>query len=83
MCFDYNYNPIARRILFIKHSESIDRNEFLNLKGQLKKQNQLNDKEKIYYDYTVNPMILSEHAIFHLHKWQKKIWLQKKEFCLS
>lgn len=52
MCFDYNYNPIARRILFIKHSESIDRNEFLNLKGQLKKQNQLNDKEKIYYDYT-------------------------------
>lgn len=52
MCFDYNYNPVARRILFVKHSDSIARDEFLQLKGELKAPEMLNEKEKAYYDYT-------------------------------
>lgn len=51
-CFDYNYNPVARRILFVKHSDCIAREEFLKLKGEMKMPEVLNDKEKIYYDYT-------------------------------
>ncbi|CDA70192.1 putative uncharacterized protein [Phocaeicola coprocola CAG:162] len=35
-CFDYNYNPVARRILFVKYSDSIARDEFMKLKGELK-----------------------------------------------
>lgn len=55
MCFDYNYNPVARRILFVKHSESIARDEFLKLKGELKAREVLNEKEMAYYDYTCQP----------------------------
>ena len=44
MCFDYNYNPVARRILFVKHSDSIARDEFLKLKGELKAREVLNEK---------------------------------------
>lgn len=35
LCLDYNRNPIARRILFIKHSDSTSMDDFLELKGQL------------------------------------------------
>ena len=52
MCFDYNYNPVARRILFVKYSDSIARDEFLKLKGELKAPEVLDEKEKAYYDYT-------------------------------
>ena len=51
-CFDYNYNPVARRILLVKHSDSIARDEFLRLKGELKAPEALDEKEKVYYDYT-------------------------------
>ena len=51
-CFDYNYNPVARRILFVKHSDSVARDEFLALKGELKSYDDLNEQEKKYYDYT-------------------------------
>lgn len=51
-CFDYNYNPVARRIVFIKKSENIDRDEFMKLKGRLITEEELTDKEKIYFKYT-------------------------------
>lgn len=35
LCLDYNRNPIARRILFIKHSDSTNIDDFLLLKGRL------------------------------------------------
>lgn len=41
LCLDYNRNPIARRILFIKHSDSTSMDDFLELKGQLIPQDQL------------------------------------------
>lgn len=51
-CFDYNYNPVARRIVFIKQSESIDRDEFLAMKGRLITEEELTEKEKLYFQYT-------------------------------
>lgn len=52
LCFDYNYNPIARRILLVKQSDSTNREEFMKLKGELKSYESLNEEERIYYDYT-------------------------------
>ena len=46
-CFDYNYNPIARRILFVKVSESVARDEFMKLKGQLKTYDQLDERRNV------------------------------------
>lgn len=51
-CFDYNYNPVARRIVFVKQSESIDREEFMKMKGRLVTEDELTDKEKTYFQYT-------------------------------
>ena len=51
-CFDYNYNPIARRILFVKVSDSVSREEFMNMKGSLKPYDVLDDDERQYYAYT-------------------------------
>ncbi len=52
LCFDYNFNPIARRILFVKVSDSIACEDFLKIKGLLKTFDELTEKEKLYYDYT-------------------------------
>lgn len=54
-CCDYNYNPIARRILFVKATDSVSREEFLKLKGILKSRESLDEKEIRYYDYTCRP----------------------------
>lgn len=51
-CFDYNYNPIARRVLFVKVSDSVSREEFLNARGCLKRSDELDERERPYYDYT-------------------------------
>lgn len=51
-CLDYNYNPVARRILFVKHSDCADREAFMALKGELKIFDNLSDEEKRYYEYT-------------------------------
>ena len=51
-CFDYNHNPIARRILFVKASDSLSRDEFMKMRGCLKQYDELDDEERIYYDYT-------------------------------
>lgn len=51
-CMDYNHNPIARRILFVKASDSTSREDFLNAKGCLKQYEELDDKERLYYKYT-------------------------------
>lgn len=51
-CFDYNYNPIARRILFVKVSDSVSAEDFMTMRGCLKHRDELDEKERIYYDYT-------------------------------
>ena len=34
LCLDYNRNPIARRIVFVKISDSTCMDDFLELKGE-------------------------------------------------
>lgn len=51
-CFDYNYNPIARRLVLVKLSDSTDRDEFQKLKGRLLTEDELTDREKTYFEYT-------------------------------
>lgn len=51
-CLDYNHNPIARRILFVKTADSTSREDFLKAKGCLKQLEELDEKEQIYYKYT-------------------------------
>lgn len=51
-CFDYNFNPIARRILFVKQTEHTLREDFLTQKGELKSYEELNETERLYYNYT-------------------------------
>ena len=51
-CFDYNYNPIARRILLVKQTDSAERSKFLQQKGNLKSYDELSEIERLYYSYT-------------------------------
>lgn len=54
-CFDYNYNPIARRILFVKVSDSTSSADFAAMRGCLKPPAGLDGEERAYYDYTCGP----------------------------
>lgn len=51
-CFDYNYNPIARRILLVKQTDNAERSKFLQQKGNLKSYDELSEIERLYYSYT-------------------------------
>lgn len=55
LSLDYNRNPIARRIVFVKHSDSTSMEDFLELKGRLVSQEELTDELRPYYDYTCQP----------------------------
>lgn len=49
---DYNRNPVARRILLIKESESTDTDDFLSLKSGLIPKEEFTPEQQAYYDYT-------------------------------
>lgn len=51
-CCDYNYNPVARRILFVRTDESVGRTEFAKAAGCLKRPDELTGDERAYYQYT-------------------------------
>lgn len=55
LSLDYNRNPIARRIVFVKHSDSTSMEDFLGLKGQLLRKEELTDELLPYYNYTCQP----------------------------
>lgn len=52
LCLDYNHNPIARRILFVRQSSSTDRESFRKMQGFMKEFDQLDEDERKIYDYT-------------------------------
>ena len=52
MGLDYNRNPVARRILFIKESESTDIEEFLTMKSGLIAKEDFSPEQQAYYNYT-------------------------------
>ncbi|RGM44592.1 MULTISPECIES: hypothetical protein [Bacteroides] len=51
-CFDYNFNPIARRILLVKQTDDTDHQKFLQQQGVLKPYEELDETELLYYNYT-------------------------------
>lgn len=55
LCLDYNRNPIARRIHFVKQSDSTDMDEFLTLKGEIIPKDKITEDLMPYYDYTCRP----------------------------
>lgn len=49
---DYNRNPVARRIVLIKESESTSTEDFLTMKGCLIAKEDFTPEQQAYYDYT-------------------------------
>lgn len=50
---DYNRNPIARRILFVRQGDEIPLNEFAELRTRVISKDQIEtEEERAYYDYT-------------------------------
>lgn len=49
---DYNRNPVARRLLLIKASDSTDTEEFLTMKSGLVQKEDFTPEQQAYYDYT-------------------------------
>ncbi len=52
LCLDYNHNPIARRIVLVKQSDSTDVNQFLEMEGCLVPRAELTPELEVYYNYT-------------------------------
>ena len=52
LSLDYNRNPIARRIVFVKYSDSTSMDDFIELKGGLLTEEELTSEQKVYFDYT-------------------------------
>lgn len=55
LCLDYNRNPIARRIIFIKYSDSTNMDDFLELKGEIVTKENLSEEQIPYFNYTCQP----------------------------
>lgn len=52
LAHDYNRNPIARRVVFVKVKNEITIEEFQTLKILLIAKSDLSEEERYYYDYT-------------------------------
>ena len=52
LSLDYNRNPIARRIVFVKYSDSTSMDDFIELKGGLLTEEELTPEQKVYFEYT-------------------------------
>lgn len=49
---DYNRNPIARRIIFVKESQNVSISQFQEMKTRMVSKEDLTETEKRYYEYT-------------------------------
>ena len=52
LSLDYNRNPIARRIVFVKYADSTSMDDFIELKGGLLTEEELTPEQKVYFEYT-------------------------------
>lgn len=52
LSLDYNRNPIARRVVFVKYSDSTSLDDFLELKGELVDKEGLSEEQLAYFNYT-------------------------------
>lgn len=49
---DYNRNPIARRVLFVRQGEEIPLEQFGEMRTEVIPKDKLTDEEQAYYEYT-------------------------------
>lgn len=52
LCLDYNHNPIARRIVLVKQSDSTDQQAFMEMEGKLIPKAELTPEQEVFYNYT-------------------------------
>lgn len=52
---DYNRNPVARRIVLIKESDSTETEDFMSMKSGHISREDLSPEQQAYYDYTCQP----------------------------
>lgn len=52
---DYNRNPVARRLLLVKASESTGLDDFLAMPSGLVRKEEFTDEQQAYYEYTCQP----------------------------
>ena len=52
---DYNRNPIARRVIFIRQGDEIPLDEFAKLRTEVIPKEILTEEQQMYYDYTCEP----------------------------
>lgn len=52
LSLDYNRNPIARRILLVKQSDSTLTEDFMEYNGEIVLPDKLSEEQKPYYEYT-------------------------------
>lgn len=51
LTLDYNHNPIARRIVFVRCSGQTDTDSFLESKGGVVEKAALTEEQQVFYDY--------------------------------
>lgn len=53
LALDYNRNPIARRVVYVKVSDSVDEDEFRELEGRMVEKEEIKSDQKLlaYYNY--------------------------------
>ena len=83
LCLDYNRNPIARRIIFIKHSDSTNMDDFLELKGAIIPKEELTEEQIPYYNYTCQPGDYIKTCSVPLLHSTKRIWNGKRRYWQS
>lgn len=52
LCLDYNHNPIARRIVLVKQSDSTDQQVFMEMESKLIPKTELTPEQEVFYNYT-------------------------------
>lgn len=78
LCLDYNHNPIARRIVLVKQSDSTDVNQFLEMEGCLVPRVELTPELEVYYNYTCQEEIISKRARCLRLSWMRRIWRERR-----
>ena len=78
LCLDYNHNPIARRIVLVKQSDSTDVNQFLEMEGCLVPRAELTRNWRCTIIIRVRREIISKRArCLHL-SWMRRIWRERR-----
>ena len=77
LCLDYNHNPIARRIVMMKQSDSTAINDFLKMEGKIVPRAELTPELEVYYNYTCQKGDYIKTCLHH--NSMNRIWKEKRK----